>query len=138
MPIFAVIYKRLMLPLKKFQSWLTALNTVLTPWSPLSSTNCNIWNIPPSWNEYYHIIPYCNCILTIIRRVLPMRNFKKKIIIRYPVKLLTLCNVTFTAGNIFHSHSCIGMTWVKPPLGYEPVSPAWEADDLPTELSLPP
>ncbi len=28
--------------------------------------------------------------------------------------------------------------WVKPPPGFEPRSPAWEADDLPTELSLPP
>ncbi len=24
------------------------------------------------------------------------------------------------------------------PMGFEPISPAWEADDLPTELSLPP
>ncbi len=30
------------------------------------------------------------------------------------------------------------LTWVKPPLGFKPGSPAWEADDLPTELSLHP
>ncbi len=29
------------------------------------------------------------------------------------------------------------VTRVKHPLGFEPRSPAWEADDLPTELSLP-
>ncbi len=43
-----------------------------------------------------------------------------------------------TAGNLFPSHSCIGVTQVKPQLGFEPGSPAWEADDLPTEPSLPP
>ncbi len=30
------------------------------------------------------------------------------------------------------------VTRVKPPLGFEPGSPAWEADDLLTELSIPP
>ncbi len=29
------------------------------------------------------------------------------------------------------------VTQVKPPLGFEPGSPDWEADDLPTELPLP-
>ncbi len=29
------------------------------------------------------------------------------------------------------------LTWVKPPLGFEPRSPVWEVDDLPTKLSLP-
>ncbi len=28
------------------------------------------------------------------------------------------------------------VTWVKPPLGFEPRCPAWEVDNLPTELSL--
>ncbi len=30
------------------------------------------------------------------------------------------------------------VTQVKPPPGFKPGSPDWEADDLPTELSLPP
>ncbi len=34
--------------------------------------------------------------------------------------------MTFTAGNLIPSYSCTGI-WI----------PAWEADDLPTELSLP-
>ncbi len=46
--------------------------------------------------------------------------------------------MTFTAGNLFLSHSCIAVTQVRPPLGFEPMSPAWEVDDLPAELSLPP
>ncbi len=29
------------------------------------------------------------------------------------------------------------VTWVKPPPGFKPGSPDWEADDLPTELSSP-
>ncbi len=29
----------------------------------------------------------------------------------------------FTAGNLFPSHSCIGVTQVKPPPGFEPRSP---------------
>ncbi len=44
----------------------------------------------------------------------------------------------FTACNLFLSHSCIWVTRVKTPPGFEPRSPDWEADDLPTELSLPP
>ncbi len=44
----------------------------------------------------------------------------------------------FTAGNLLPSHSCSGVTWVKSRLGFEHGSPAWEVDDLPTELSLPP
>ncbi len=28
------------------------------------------------------------------------------------------------------------VTRIKPPLGFEPGSPVWEADDLPTELSF--
>ncbi len=48
-------------------------------------------------------------------------------------------NNTFTAGNLFPSHSCTstGVTRVKPLPGFEPMSPEWEADDLPTELYLP-
>ncbi len=45
--------------------------------------------------------------------------------------------MTFTAGNLFPSHSCIGVTWVKPPPVFEPGSRAWELDKIPTELSLP-
>ncbi len=45
--------------------------------------------------------------------------------------------MTFTAGNLFPSHSCIGVTRVKHLPGFEPRSPALEADDLPTDLSLP-
>ncbi len=33
-------------------------------------------------------------------------------------------NMTFTAGNLFPSHSCIGVTRVMPPLGFKPGSPA--------------
>ncbi len=32
--------------------------------------------------------------------------------------------MTFTAGNLFPSHSCIDVTRVKPPLGFEPRSSA--------------
>ncbi len=44
--------------------------------------------------------------------------------------------MTFTAGNLFLSHLCIAWPKLSHPLGLEHVSPAWEADDLPTELSL--
>ncbi len=47
------------------------------------------------------------------------------------------CNMTFTAGNIFTSHSCICVTRVKPHRDLNPRSAAWEADDLQNELSLP-
>ncbi len=53
-----------------------------------------------------------------------------------PVSQTKWCNMTFTAG-LFPSHSCIGVTQVKTPLGFEPRSPAWEVNDLPSELSLP-
>ncbi len=36
-----------------------------------------------------------------------------------PVSHSNWCNMTFTAGNLFPSHSCIGVTRVKPPLGFE-------------------
>ncbi len=52
----------------------------------------------------------------------------------YARQLSQWCNMTFTADNLLPSHSCIGVTWVKPPQGFEPRSPAWEADDLPTHL----
>ncbi len=55
-----------------------------------------------------------------------------------PVSQANRCNMTFTAGNLFTSHSCIGVTRVKPPLGFVPGFPACRVDDLPTELSLPP
>ncbi len=57
-----------------------------------------------------------------------------------PVSQANWCNMTFNAGNLFSSHSCTGVhvTHVKPQPGFKPRSPAWEADDLPTELSLPP
>ncbi len=45
--------------------------------------------------------------------------------------------MTFTDGNLFPSHSCIGVTQAKSPLGFEPGSTAWEVDNLPTELPLP-
>ncbi len=34
-----------------------------------------------------------------------------------PVSQANWCNVTFTTGNIFPSHSCIGLIRVKAPLG---------------------
>ncbi len=54
-----------------------------------------------------------------------------------PVSQANWCNMTFTAGNLFPSFMHL-VTWVKPPPGFDPGSPDWEADDLPTELSLPP
>ncbi len=51
-----------------------------------------------------------------------------------PVSQANWCNMTFIAGNLYPSHSCIG--WPKSsPTGIR--TPAWEADDLPTELSPP-
>ncbi len=41
-----------------------------------------------------------------------------------PVNQAKWCNMTFTAGNLFPSHSCIGVTQVKPPLGFELGFPA--------------
>ncbi len=41
--------------------------------------------------------------------------------------------MTFAVGNLQFMH---WVTQEKTPLGFEPGSPAWEADDLPTELSL--
>ncbi len=46
---------------------------------------------------------------------------------------LTDNNITLVAGNILLSYSCI----VKLSLGFEPGFPAWEEDDLLTELFLP-
>ncbi len=40
----------------------------------------------------------------------------------------------FTSGN----HFPLSVTWDKPPLRFEPGSPALEVDDLPTELLLSP
>ncbi len=34
------------------------------------------------------------------------------------------CNMTFTADNLFPSHTCIGVTLVRPPSGFEPRSRA--------------
>ncbi len=45
------------------------------------------------------------------------------------------CNMNFTAVNLFPSHSCIGVTQVKPPPVFQLWSPAWEVDNLLTELS---
>ncbi len=45
--------------------------------------------------------------------------------------------MTFTAGNLFPFRSYFGVTEVKPAPGFEHWSPAWEVDNLPTELSLP-
>ncbi len=43
--------------------------------------------------------------------------------------------MTFTAGNLFPSHSCIGVTRVNPPPRFEPGAPEWEeGDHLSTEL----
>ncbi len=42
--------------------------------------------------------------------------------------------MTFTADNLSFMQ---WVTQVKPPLGFEPGYPDWEADVLPTELSLP-
>ncbi len=39
-----------------------------------------------------------------------------------PVRQANWCNMTFTAGNLFPSHSCIRVTQVKPALGFEPRS----------------
>ncbi len=44
--------------------------------------------------------------------------------------------MTFTAGNLFLSHSCIGWPDSSPHWDLKG-SPAWESDDLSTELSLP-
>ncbi len=54
-----------------------------------------------------------------------------------PISQANWCNMTFTAGNLFPSHTCIGVTRVKPPPGLELGSPVWLVDDLPTGLSLP-
>ncbi len=51
------------------------------------------------------------------------------------VCFVNCCNMTFTAGNLFPSHSCIGGTQIKPLPEFEPGSLAWEMGDLPTELS---
>ncbi len=55
-----------------------------------------------------------------------------------PVSQANWCNMIFTVGNLFPSHSCIGWPKSSPTPGFKPRSPASEADDLPTELSLPP
>ncbi len=58
-----------------------------------------------------------------------------------PVSQANWCNMTFTAGNLFPCHSCIRWPESSPhqaPIGIRTGSPVWEADDLPTELSLPP
>ncbi len=43
--------------------------------------------------------------------------------------------MTFTIGNIFLLYWC---DLIVVPTGFEPWSTAWEVDDKPTELSLPP
>ncbi len=50
------------------------------------------------------------------------------------------CNMTFTLGNLFPSHSFIGWPELSPPppTGFEPMSPVWEVEDSPIEISLPP
>ncbi len=47
-----------------------------------------------------------------------------------------LCNMAFTTGNLFPSHSWIGVTQVKYAPGIEPMPPRWAVYDLPTELPL--
>ncbi len=47
------------------------------------------------------------------------------------------CNITFTADNLFHSHSCIGWPKSSPDCDSNPY-PDWEVDNLPTELFLTP
>ncbi len=42
--------------------------------------------------------------------------------------------MTFLAGHLFPSHLCIDVTRVNLPLGFEPISLAWEVDD---QLSYP-
>ncbi len=37
-----------------------------------------------------------------------------------PVSQANWCNMTFTAGNLFTSHSCIDVTQVKPEPGFKP------------------
>ncbi len=54
-----------------------------------------------------------------------------------PISQAKWSNMTFTAANLFLSYSCIGVTQDKSILGFEPKFPAWQVDDLPTELSLP-
>ncbi len=54
-----------------------------------------------------------------------------------PVSQTNWCNMTFTAGNLFPLIHALGDPSQSPP-GFEPGSPDWEVDDLPTELSLPP
>ncbi len=54
-----------------------------------------------------------------------------------PVCQANWCNMTFTAGNLVPSQSCIGWPESSPNL-FQTQVPAWEADDLPIELSLPP
>ncbi len=41
-------------------------------------------------------------------------------IIMHQSRQVNWCNKTFTAGNLFPSHSCIGVIWVKPPLAFKP------------------
>ncbi len=50
-----------------------------------------------------------------------------------PVRQANWCNMTFTAGNLFPSHSCI--VWPESSPHWDS-NPAWEADDLPSEISL--
>ncbi len=44
-------------------------------------------------------------------------------------------NMSFITGNLIPSHSCIGVTRVKPQLGFKPGGPQ-HADNIPTELTI--
>ncbi len=54
-----------------------------------------------------------------------------------PVNQTNWCNMTFYSWKSLPLSFMHRVTRVKPPLGFEPGSSEWEADDLPTELSLP-
>ncbi len=53
-----------------------------------------------------------------------------------PVSQTNWCNMTFTGGNLFPSHTCIGWPELSPQPGFELRSPVWQKDNLPTALSL--
>ncbi len=58
---------------------------------------------------------------TNLNRFLFINNIRKtKKQQQYNVNFTNWCNMTFTAGNLFPSHSCIGVTRVVSPLRYEP------------------
>ncbi len=61
----------------------------------------------------------------IISNCSQLKDIKKKNLNHYaPVSQANLRNMTFTAGNLFPSHSCISVAQVKPPSGFEPRSSA--------------